>query len=54
MMKAVLLKFDILKLSRYQLQRIIPPSHNGVVPKLIMVWTQDSTLMDPNKQVYQI
>jgi hypothetical protein len=47
-MEAVLGKFDILNLSTYQLQRIIPPSHYGVVPKLIMVWKQDSSLMDKN------
>jgi hypothetical protein len=38
-MEAVLLKFDILNLSRYQLQIIISPSHSTVVPKLIMMWT---------------
>jgi len=47
-MEAVLVKFDILSLSNYQLQKLIPPSHSGVVPKLIMMWTVGSTLMDPN------
>ena len=54
-MEAVLVKFDIFNLSRYQLQKIIPPSHYGVVPKLIMVWTKDSSLMDKFQQeLYQI
>jgi hypothetical protein len=43
-MEAVLLKFDILNLSRYQFQRIIPPSRSAVVPKVIMMWTIDSSL----------
>ena len=54
MMEAVLVKFDILNVSRFQLQKIIPPSHYGVVPKLIMVWTTDSSLIGQNQAIYQI
>jgi hypothetical protein len=45
-MEAVLLNFDILNLSSFQLQIIIPPSQSAVVPKLIMMWTIDSSLME--------
>jgi len=47
-MEAVLMKFDILSLSNYQFQKLIPPRQSGVVPKVIMIWTVDLTLMDPN------
>jgi type III secretion system FlhB-like substrate exporter len=47
-MEVVLLKFDILNLSRYKLQTRIPPSHSTVVPKLIMILAIDSSLMDQN------
>ena len=36
--EALVVKFDILYLSTYQLPMIIPPSHSAVVPKLIVVW----------------
>jgi hypothetical protein len=55
-MEVVLLKFDILNLSRYQLQIRIPPSqwHSTVVPKLIMILAIDSSFMDQNQQTYEI
>ena len=37
-MEALVLKCDILNLSRYLLQTIIPPNHSALVPKLIVVW----------------
>jgi hypothetical protein len=50
----VLLKFDILNLSRYQLQIRIPPSQSAVVPKLIMILAIVSSLIDQNQQTYTI
>jgi len=52
--KAILEKFDILNLSTYQLQKITAPSHSGVVPKFIMMWTVDSALMNTNLEIDQI
>jgi hypothetical protein len=52
-MEAVVAQCDILNLSRYQLQIKIPPSHSTVVPKLIMMWTIDSSLTDQNQQIYK-
>jgi hypothetical protein len=52
-MEAVVAQCDILNLSRYQLQIKIPPSHSTVVPKFIMMWTIDSSLMDQNQQIYK-
>jgi hypothetical protein len=40
-MEVVLLNFDILNLSRYQLQIRLPPRHSTVVPKLIMILAID-------------
>jgi hypothetical protein len=48
-MEAVLLNFDILNLSRYQLQITTPPSQSAVVPKFIMTWTIDSQFFDGSK-----
>jgi hypothetical protein len=36
------------------MQRILPPSQSAVVPKLIMMWTIDSSLMDQKQQTYKI
>jgi hypothetical protein len=50
-MEAVELQFDMIyNLSIYQVQIKIPPSHSTVFPKLIMMWTIDSTLMHQNQQ----
>jgi hypothetical protein len=53
-MEAVLVNLDRLNLSKYQLQIIIPPSQSAVVPKVIMMWTIDSSLMDRNRETYKI
>jgi len=53
-MEALLLKFDILNLSRYKLQKITAPSHYTVVPKLLMMWAQASSFTDQNNEIYQI
>ena len=49
-MVAVVVKFDIINLSRYPLQKIKTPILSAVVPKLIMVETIDSSLMDQNQK----
>ena len=49
-MEALLVKFDILNLSAYQLPKIPAPSHYTVVPKLVMEWAQASSLTDQNKK----
>jgi hypothetical protein len=53
-MEGFLLNFDILNLSRYQLQIRTPPSHSTVVPKLIMILAIDSSFTDQNQQTYKI
>jgi hypothetical protein len=53
-MEGVASQCDILNLSRYQLQIILPPSQLAEVPKLRMMWTIDSSLMDQNQQKYKI
>ena len=52
--EAVVVKWDILNLSRYQLQMNLPPGHPFAVPKLIMVWAQVNSEMDQNQWIYQI
>jgi hypothetical protein len=46
--ETVVVKFYILNFSKYQMQRKIPPSPSGVVPKLKVMWTVDNSLMDQN------
>jgi len=53
-MEALLVKFDILNLSTYQLPEIPAPSHYTAVPKLVMEWAQASSLMDQNQESNQI
>ena len=53
-MEALVVKFDILNLSRYQLQKITAQSHSDVVPKLIVVWAPLYILTDQNQEVQQI
>jgi hypothetical protein len=43
-----------LNLTRYQLQITIPPLESAVVPKLIMMWAINSSLIDPNQPIYKI
>ena len=50
-MEALLVKFDIHNLSRYQLPNKTAPSHYTVVPKLIMVWEKASSLTDQNQVI---
>ena len=45
-MKVVLLNYDILNLSGYQLQIRLPPSHSTVVPNLIMILAIDMGMGD--------
>ena len=53
-MEAVVVKWDILNLSRYQLRMNLPPGHPSVDPKLIMVWAQVYSEMDQNQWIYHI
>jgi len=53
-MEALLVKLDILNLSRFQLPKITAPSHYTVVPKLIMVWAQASSVTDQNQEINQM
>ena len=52
-MEAVVEECGRLNLTRYQLQITIPPREFTVVPKLIMMWTIDSSLTDQNQQIYK-
>ena len=53
-MEALVARWDILNLCRYQLQMILPPSHPYVVPKLILVWAPVCYLSYQNQEIYQI
>jgi hypothetical protein len=52
-MKALVVECGRLNLTRYQLHITIPPCESTVVPKLIRMWTIDSSLMDQNQQIYK-
>jgi hypothetical protein len=53
-MEEVILWFDILNLTRYQLQIMLPSSQSAVAPKLIRMWTKEISLMDQNQLIYKI
>jgi hypothetical protein len=53
-MEALLRKYDILNLCRFQLPRKIPPAHTSVAPKLVMMWPQVCSLSDQNHEIIQI
>ena len=52
--EAVIVKFDIFNLSRYQLQRIIPPNHYSVVLTHNVVDTRQFLMEQYYQQVHQI
>jgi hypothetical protein len=53
-MEAVLKKYDIVNLSRFQLPRKIPEASSSVVPKPVMMGAQVCSLSDQNQEFYQI
>ena len=48
-MEALVVKWDILNLSRYQLHMILPPGHPYVVSKRVLVWAPGCSLTDQNQ-----
>ena len=51
-MEVHVMKWDILNLSIYQLQMIIPTRHPSVDPKLIVVWAPICSLTDQIQEIY--